>query len=69
MPLGPGKYDDLCTVVRDSAKADAAIVIIHGGERGNGFSVQGPFEFALSLPAILRSVADNIEETMRGGNV
>lgn len=38
MALGPGKYDDLCTYVREKAKAEGAIVIVYGGERGQGFS-------------------------------
>lgn len=38
--LGPGKYDDLCTTVRTMASAKLAAVIVLGGDKGNGFSVQ-----------------------------
>lgn len=40
MAIGPGKYDDICTVARESAKASAAIVIILDGVSGSGFSCQ-----------------------------
>jgi hypothetical protein len=40
MPAGPGKYDDLCTLVREQAEAPAALIIIIGGNRGTGFSCQ-----------------------------
>jgi hypothetical protein len=61
MALGPGKYDDLCTLVRLQADADAAIVIVLGGRVGNGFDCQGSPELILQLPGILRSIADQIE--------
>lgn len=41
MPEGPGKYDDLCTLVREKAKARGVLVAIIDGEYGQGFSVQG----------------------------
>lgn len=41
MSIGPGKYDELCTVVREGAQAEGAVVIVIGGNRGSGFSVQG----------------------------
>lgn len=40
MALGPGKYDDLCTYVRVESGAVMALVIVVGGNRGDGFSVQ-----------------------------
>lgn len=41
MPIGPGKYDDVCTMVR-VATGDplACFVIVIGGNRGDGFSAQ-----------------------------
>jgi hypothetical protein len=61
MPVGPGKYDDLCTEALEKAHALAAILLIFGGNRGSGFSVQAPLEVLNELPSILRSVADQIE--------
>lgn len=40
MPTGPGKYDDLCTLVREGAQAQGAVVIVLNGNRGSGFAVQ-----------------------------
>jgi hypothetical protein len=40
MPSGPGKYDDLCTQVRDAADARVAFVLIIGGDSGSGFALQ-----------------------------
>ena len=61
MARGSGAYDDLAVHVRQSAKARAAIVIIVGGNKGNGCSVQKETGLALSLPALLRKLADDIE--------
>lgn len=61
MPTGEGKYDDLCTYVRKQAKADGAAVIIIGGTKGEGFSVQGTIRFVRLMPSLLRNMADQIE--------
>jgi hypothetical protein len=58
--IGPGKYDELCTKVREEAKAAGAVVIIFGGEKGSGFSAQLPEDLQRSLPGFLRLVAQEI---------
>lgn len=62
MPIGPGKYDEQCTRVRLETGAAACIVMVFGGDKGSGFSCQieagGP---PVDLPAVLRSLADQIE--------
>lgn len=63
---GPGKYDDLCIYVREQAKAEGAIVIVLGGHKGSGFSVQLPILAADRLPTILRETADKIEKDLKG---
>ncbi len=35
MAFGPGKYDDLCTEVREKAKAKGVLVIIIDGDKGS----------------------------------
>lgn len=64
MPLGPGKYDDLCTLVRARAgigeQGGGVIVIVMGGNRGSGFSVQADLATTLALPDLLESVAAEI---------
>jgi hypothetical protein len=64
MPLGPGKYDDLATHAREASSADAVIVIVVNGDKGSGFSVQTNGTAALKLPALLRILADAIEQDM-----
>jgi hypothetical protein len=66
MAFGPGKYDELCTEVREQAQALGAIVMVFGGKDGAGFSVQAPAELTQSLPQILRHVAAEIEKTADG---
>jgi hypothetical protein len=62
MALGPGKYDDLCTKLRTEAKAAGVLLVVLRGDRGDGFSAQGPPEMLLTLAAMLRHVADEIEQ-------
>jgi len=56
MALGAGKYDGLCTMVREQAKAEGAIVVIINGEHGQGFSVQ------VSDLSVMPTVADALEQ-------
>lgn len=37
---GPGKYDHLCTIVREITEARIAVVIVVGGNKGHGFEMQ-----------------------------
>jgi hypothetical protein len=60
MPIGAGKYDDVCTHVRESTKAAGAIVIVIDGELGHGFSCQADIMTTLALPDILESMAASI---------
>lgn len=77
MAIGPGKYDDLTTYCMEQAEAQAVVVIVIGGNRGHGMSAkesQTVFEVAIQtsrtlkrkLPAILRQVARDIEDTPEG---
>jgi hypothetical protein len=61
MAVGPGKYDDLCTLVREKTEADGVVVLVFDGNKGNGFSVQGPVSLTATLARVLRSMADQIE--------
>jgi hypothetical protein len=62
MALGPGKYDDLATHVREETDARLVIIAVIGGHQGGGFSVQtlDP-KMMLMLPEMLRNMADMIE--------
>lgn len=62
---GAGKYDALATRAREDAEADAVIVIVLGGNKGSGFSVQARGHVAEDvesrLAGLLRNLADAIE--------
>lgn len=61
MPVGPGKYDYLATMVRRDAEADTVVIVVLGGKLGNGFSVQANYPMTHELPSLLRAVADEID--------
>lgn len=67
--FGPGKYDDLCTEVRDKVMAEGAIVLIFNGDKGSGFSCQAPLPLIVGLPAMLRSMANQIEADQKSGHL
>ena len=69
MPMGPGKYDELATHVRERAKAQGAIVVVYMGSRGSGFSVQAPPTVVARLPELLRHMADEIEASYARGSI
>lgn len=63
MPNGPGKYDDVCTLARIATSAEAIVLIVANGNEGQGFSVQmADPRYLLTLPSVLRDVADEIEK-------
>jgi len=61
MALGPGKYDDLCKTVceclgiSDDTGGGVALIVI-GGDRGDGHSVQGDFVTQLKMVNALERV-------------
>jgi hypothetical protein len=63
--LGPGRYDALCTLARARAKARAALLIVIGGEHGDGFSAQLSREDMATVVRVLREVAATLEEDIR----
>ena len=69
MPIGPGKYDDLCTMVREQAKASSAIVIVFDGDRGPGFSCQATGMVTLQLPLMLEQIAAEMRASFKEGKL
>lgn len=65
MTMGPGKYDAEAMLVHERTKAHATIVIVIGGEKGPGFSVVADELTVMSLPAILRSMANQLDADIR----
>jgi hypothetical protein len=60
MAIGPGKYDALCTHVRDQTKARGVLLIVLGGDKGNGFACQADLVTTLALPDLLEHIARQI---------
>lgn len=65
--VGPGKYDEETTLVMDRVKARAVILIVFGGAKGSGFSVQATEPTMVELPAMLRGIADEMEADINSG--
>ena len=65
MAVGPGKYDDEATLVRERTNARGVIVIVIDGDKGEGFACQADLLTTLTLPAMLRSIADQIETDIK----
>jgi hypothetical protein len=62
--IGPGKYDDAATVAR-AVSGGSVVLLVIGGEHGEGFSVQAELPVLMQLPRLLRVVADAIERDAR----
>jgi hypothetical protein len=69
MAIGEGKYDTLCTYVREQAEAEGAIVVIMRGKDGSGFAVQADLQTQLTLPDILEFMARQIRADLEKGKL
>lgn len=61
MTIGPGKYDEETTMIQARTQAAGVILIVIGGNKGEGFSCQATLEVTLALPKMLRTIADQME--------
>lgn len=66
MAHGPGKYDNECTQVRTNTKATGVLLVVLGGDKGNGFSVQAPLAVQHELPVMLELIARGIRADLAG---
>ena len=67
MTIGAGKYDDLCTYVFNEAGIvnGGAIVIVVGGNKGQGFSVIADLPTMITLPTMLETMAAQIRDDIQ----
>ena len=67
MPIGPGLYDPECSQARKSAQAQGCLLIIIGGNRGSGFSIQLSLEGLrrANVAGMLREMADEIDQALK----
>jgi hypothetical protein len=63
MPIGPGKYDQLCRQAREALSARAVVLIVIDGAAGSGISIQGREGVDLTnhLPTLLRRSAEQMD--------
>ncbi|MCK1742206.1 hypothetical protein IVA80_15380 [Bradyrhizobium sp. 139] len=71
MALGPGKYDDACTAAGKlvgvtKERGGGVILIVLGGNHGNGFSCQADLATTLALPDILETLAAELRRDLLG---
>lgn len=67
MPVGKGKYGHLAEDVLKKTQGIAAFVMVVGGKDGPGFAIASlTHGIAVKLPTLLRLVADEIENDMKG---
>jgi hypothetical protein len=65
--IGPGKYDQYATLVREATNAQGVVVIVFEGDQGNGFSVQATSpSFGLRLAGILELVVAELRKHPHG---
>jgi hypothetical protein len=67
--LGPGRYNDLSVELFYKTKAKLLILMVGGGNRGDGFEVQTTPEDVPRLPGMLRHLADLIEADLKAEQV
>jgi NAD(P)H-dependent flavin oxidoreductase YrpB (nitropropane dioxygenase family) len=68
MAVGPGKYDDLCTLVREQLGIEfngGVALIVIGGPDGGGFSCQADLQTTARLPDLLERMAAQIRADLR----
>jgi len=68
MAIGPGKYDDICSLVREKVgivDEGGVILIVLGGNQGAGFSCQADLETMEALPDMLESLISQIREDLK----
>lgn len=62
--LGKGRYDDVCTEVRKSTKADGVMLMVFNGRDGSGISMQATPAMMMILPDILEGMAADIRKDL-----
>lgn len=64
--IGPGKYDAECSTAQKATNASSVILIVLGGDRGDGFSVQATPDVIWAMPDMLREIAKQLEIDIPG---
>ncbi len=65
MPIGAGKYDDVCTVAREATQGDATLLIVLNGNKGDGFACQIMAKNPLQAVLMQSALAEILEHTAK----
>lgn len=71
---GGGKYDPELRQAQESTDAGVVVLIVVGGDRGDGFALAvneqyaAPEDALRQVPAILRAMAEAVDEKLKGAN-
>lgn len=68
MAVGPGVYDEVCTMVREATEAQAVVVMVIGGKHGSGFSIQGTAYALSQVPDALDMIAPQVRRDFFRGD-
>ena len=60
MAIGPGIYNEECTIIREQTKARGVILIVIDGGKGSGFACQADILTMCRLPSMLEEIAKEI---------
>ncbi len=61
----PSKYDAECTAARLSSGAEGVVLLVLRGRLGSGFAVQMPEDWVVKVPAMLRDLANMVEDAQK----
>lgn len=67
--LGPGKYADLCSEIKDRVCAEVVVLIILSGDKGDSVSMDPPLEYSINTPKVLRELAAKLEIELERGEI
>jgi len=62
--LGESRYDAECKELFERLKADGVVLIILGGDKGNGCVSSVKPEVSMMLPDLLRGLAKHMEKDL-----
>lgn len=63
--FGESVYNPICRRVFDEVDASMVILIVLGGDRGDGFCVAQREGFGTNVPEVMRVLADKTEERLQ----
>lgn len=64
MSNGAGIYDEDCGNVREKNNASGVLLIVLGGDKGNGFSIQAEGNIIQNVPEMLESIAKELRSDL-----